>query len=76
MPERLPTNDVDPEPGDFDAELVDLDPREVHRSEGDPAARLSLEVTVHGDDADKLRQIAHTRGQRPSDVVADLLRSA
>ena len=76
MSDRLPTNAPDPEPGDFDAELADVDTRNVHRSPGNPDARLSLGVTVHGDDADKLRQIAHTRGQRPSDVVADLLRSA
>jgi hypothetical protein len=76
MSDRLPTNAPDPEPGDFDAEFAEIDPRAVDRSPGNPEARLSLAVTVHGDEADKLRQIAHSRGQRPSDVVADLLRSA
>lgn len=74
--ERLPTNAPDPEPGDFDEELAALVPEQVHRSPGDPDARLSLRLTVEGDDADKLRRMAHARGQRPSEVVAHLLRSA
>lgn len=76
MADRLPTNAPDPEPGDFDAELSDIDSANVRRFAGDPDAGLSIHLTVDGDDADKLRQIAHARGQRPSDVVADLLRSA
>jgi hypothetical protein len=76
MSERqLPTNAPDPEPGDFDAELAQLPFEDVARFPGDPAARLALHLTLEGDDADTLRRIAHDRGQRPSDVVADLLRT-
>jgi hypothetical protein len=31
---------------------------------------------LDGDDADAFRRIAHARGQRRSEVVADLLRTA
>jgi hypothetical protein len=73
---RLPTDAPDPQPGDFDEELSQLGPEDVTFSPGDPTARLSLQVTLEGDDADTLRRIARARGQRPSDVVADMLRSA
>lgn len=71
------TNEVeDPQPGDFDAELENLSEVDMARSLGHPAARLLLQVTIAGAEADKLRRLAEVRGQRPSEVVADLLRSA
>jgi hypothetical protein len=73
---KLPTNAPDPEPGDFDAELAALDPTEVPVSEGNPDARLSIQVTVAGDDATRLKRIARARGERPGEVVAELLRAA
>ena len=77
MTERhLPTDAPDPQPGDFDAELARLDPSEVTERPGDRTARPSLQITLDGDDADALRRVAHARGQRPSEVVADLLRTA
>jgi len=72
---QLLTNAPDPEPGDFDAELARLSPEDVIEHAGDPSARLVLHLTLEGDDAETLRRIAHDRGQRPSEVVADLLRS-
>jgi len=73
---QLPTDAADPEPGDFDAELDRLSPDEVSEHPGDPSARLTLHLTLEGDEAETLRRIARARGQRPSDVVAALLRSA
>jgi hypothetical protein len=73
---KLPANAPDPEPGDFDAELPALDPTEVHVSEGNPDARLSIQVTEAGDDANRLKRIARARGERPGEVVAELLRAA
>lgn len=66
----------DPQPGDFDDELKELPEASMTRSPGHPDARLLLQVTIAGAEADKLRRLAEVRGQRPSDVVADLLRSA
>jgi hypothetical protein len=44
--------------------------------EGNPDAKLSILVNVEGDDAKRLERIANERGQRPGDVVSELLRSA
>jgi hypothetical protein len=73
---KLPTNAPDPEPGDFDAELAALDPGEVYISEGNRDVRLSIQVTVAGDDATRLERLARVRGERPGEVVAELLRAA
>lgn len=73
---QLPTHAPDPQPGDFDAELAQRSRDDVIQRPGDPAARLSLHLTLEGDDADALRRLAHARGKQPIEVVADLLRSA
>jgi hypothetical protein len=65
--------DPDPQPGDFDAEL-DLAQIEIH--EGNPDAKLSILVSVEGDDAKRLERIATERGQQPGEVVSELLRNA
>lgn len=65
--------DPDPQPGDFDSEL-DHARIEVH--EGNPHAKLSILVSVQGDDAKRLERIAKERGQQPGEVVSELLRSA
>jgi hypothetical protein len=71
-----PWTDPDPQPGDFDAELAELDPGAVEHHEGDPSASLRIVVSVEGEDASRLARIAEARGQNPSDVVAELLRDA
>jgi hypothetical protein len=43
---------------------------------GNPAAKLSILVSVEGDDAKRLERIATERGQQPGEVVPQLLRSA
>ncbi len=71
-----PWTDTDPGRGDFDAELASIDSRYVETHEGDPDARLRILVSVEGDDAERLERIAGARGQKPGDVVAELLRAA
>jgi len=66
----------DPQPGDFDAELTTIDPRYVERHAGDPKARVRILLGVEGEDAQRLERLAEARGQKPSDVVAELLRDA
>lgn len=73
---RDPWTDADPQPGDFDAELTTLDPNSVEMHEGNPDAKLTFSVSVEGEDAKRLERIAAARGQKPGDVVADLLRDA
>ncbi len=71
-----PWTDLEPQPGDFDAGLATIDPRYVEAHSGDPDARLRILLTVDGEDAMRLQRLAAARGQKPADVVAELLRDA
>jgi hypothetical protein len=71
-----PWTDPDPQPGDFDADLMAIDPRYVEAHVGNSNAKLTIVVGVEDDDAERLQQLAASRHQRPAEVVADLLRSA
>jgi hypothetical protein len=73
---KEPWTDPDPQPGDFDAELDQARRDQIEIREGDPGAKLSILVSVEGDDAKRLEQIANKRGQQPGEVVSELLRSA
>jgi hypothetical protein len=68
--------DSDPQPGDFDAELDHARPDQIEMHEGNPDAKLAILVSVEGDDAKRLEQIASERGQQPGEIVSQLLRSA
>jgi hypothetical protein len=71
-----PWMDPDPQSGDFDADLMAVDPRYVEAHVGNPDAKLTIVVGVEDEDAERLQQLAARRHQRPAEVVADLLRSA
>lgn len=71
-----PWTDPDPEPGDFDADLVSLAPELVTVQDGDASATLRILVSVEGEDASRLQRIAVAQGKQPGDVVAELLRAA
>lgn len=71
-----PWTSVDPQPGDFDGDLAELDPRYVQRREGDPDGKLMILVSVEGEDAERLQRLSEQRGKTSADVVADLLRDA
>jgi len=73
---KNPWTDPDPQPGNLDAELALLDESAFEYHEGDPSATLRIVVSIEGADASRLARIAETRGQKPSDVVAELLRDA
>jgi hypothetical protein len=66
----------DPQPGDFDAVLATIDSTYVERHNGDPTATLRILVSVEGEDARRLERLAVSRGKKPHDVVAELLRDA
>ena len=72
---KLPTNAPDPEPGDFDAELETIPDADLEFVAAGSGLQLSIEVLVEGDDARRLSQIAARRGQRPGEVVAELVRA-
>jgi hypothetical protein len=71
-----PWTDPNPKPGDFDAEIDRARPDQIELHNGNPDAKLSLLVSVEGDDAKRLQQIADERGQRPDEVISEFLRSA
>ena len=74
-----PWTDPDPQPGDFDDFLASIDPgdrRYVEVHEGSPEARLTRVVRVSGEDAARLDELAAKRGQKPGEVVAELVRNA
>ena len=71
-----PWTDPDPQPGDFDADLADMDPRFVEVHEGNPNAKVTIVVGVEDEDALRLQKLASARGQRPAEVVSALLRDA
>jgi hypothetical protein len=73
---RDPWIDPDPQPGDLDAELELLDESALEYHEGDPSATFGLMVVVESEDASRLARIAEARGQKPSEVIAELLRAA
>ena len=73
---KHPTNTPDPQPGDFDAELETISDEDLEFVEAGSGLAISIEVLVEGEDARRLARIASERGQRPGEVVADLLRSA
>ncbi len=66
----------DPQPGDFDAALAEIDPALGEHHDGDSDAALRILVSVDGEDARRLERIAETQGKTPHDVVAALLRDA
>lgn len=71
-----PWTDPDPQPGDFDAELEAIDPRDVQVVEPHSGAKVTIVVSVEGEDAKRLQRMADARGQRPGEVVTALLRNA
>jgi hypothetical protein len=71
-----PWTDPDPQPSAFDAELATIDPRYIEAHKGSADAKLRILVSVEGEDAKRLERIAEARGQKPGDVVAELLRDA
>jgi len=71
-----PWTEPDLQPGDFDADLDRARPGQIEIRQGNPVAKLSILVSVEGEDAKRLERIATERGQQPGEVVSQLLRSA
>ena len=71
-----PWTDADAQPGDFDDELAAGDPRDLQVVEAGSGGKVRIVVSVEGEDAKRLEQIASERGQGVDEVVADLVRHA
>jgi hypothetical protein len=53
-----------------------IDPRYIESHHGRPDAKLKILLSFEGEGAERLERIADARGQKPGQVVADLLRDA
>jgi hypothetical protein len=73
---ELPWTSDDPQPGDLDALLETIDPALIERHPGGQQVRVRTIVELDADDAARLSRIAISRGQKPQDVISELLRSA
>lgn len=71
-----PWTSPDPQPGDFDDELAAIDPRDVQVVAAGSGGKVTIVVSVEGDDAKRLDRIATERGQAVDQVIADLVRHA
>lgn len=71
-----PWTDLEPQPGDFDNDLATIDPRYIERHRGNPDGKVRILLSVEGADAERLQRISAARGQKPTDLVAELLRDA
>lgn len=71
-----PWTSPDPQPGDFDDELAAIDPRDVQAVEAGSGGKVTIVVSVEGEDATRLERIATERGQAVDQVIADLVRHA
>jgi hypothetical protein len=71
-----PWTDLEPQPGDFDAELATIDPRFVRMHQGSPDAKVRMVLSIEGEDAERLQRISTDRGEKPAVVIAELLRKA
>jgi hypothetical protein len=66
----------DPLPGDFDAELGNLDSSDVQVVPPSHEHHLIVQFTLEGDDAVALQRIADDQGEQPGEVVRSLIRAA
>lgn len=71
-----PWTDLEPQPGDFDADLATIDPRFLEAHRGDPSAKVRIVLSIEGEDVKRLQRISAARGETPTDVITELLRDA
>jgi hypothetical protein len=73
---RDPWTDPDPQPGDFDAEIEAMDPRDIQVHPGNPDAKVIVLPDMDADDVRRLAELAVERGKSISEVLVELAREA
>ena len=71
---RDPWTDPDPQPGDFDAEIDAMDPRDIQVHPGNPDADVIVLPGMDADDARRLAELAVERGKSIREVLIELAR--
>lgn len=69
-------NSDDPQPEDLDAALNGMDGWEFGQLPANPDAKLTFTVDVDADDFARLEEISAARGEKPREVISELIRSA
>jgi hypothetical protein len=71
-----PWTALEPQPGDFDADLATIDPRFIDAHRGDRDAKVRVVLSIEGKDAERLQRVSAARGETPGELIAELLREA
>jgi hypothetical protein len=71
-----PWTDPEPQPGDFDADLAATDPRFVEVRPAGPRGKVRIVLSIEGEDARRLQRLSEARGEKPTELIAELLREA
>lgn len=75
MPDSVWTSD-DPQPGDLDDILDDLDPELIEHHPGNPNVSVRMVVELDEEATKRVERISAKRGEGADKVIADLLRDA
>jgi hypothetical protein len=73
---HTPWTDPEPQPGDFDGDLAAIDPPFVESRQGDARGKVRIVLSIEGEDARRLQRLSEARGEKPTELIAELLREA
>jgi hypothetical protein len=73
---HTPWTDSEPQPGDFDADLAAIDRLFVESRQGDARGKALIVLSIEGEDARRLQRLSEARGEKPTELIAELLREA
>jgi hypothetical protein len=74
---KNPWTDPDPQPGDFDAEIDAMDPRDIQFHPGNPDVKLTvLPAGMDAEDAKRLVELSVERQKTIGEVLVELVRNA
>lgn len=73
---KNPWTNPDPQPGDFDADLAAMDPRDIQVVEAGNGAKVTALPGMSDEDAKRLVELAVERGKSVREVLAELVRNA
>ena len=71
-----PWTDPDPQPGDFDAEVEAMDPRDIQHHPGNPDAEVIVLPGLGVEDTKRLVELSVERGKSVREILAELVRNA
>jgi hypothetical protein len=73
---KSPWTGPDPKPGDLDAEIDAMDPRDIQVLPGNPEAKVTVLPGMNDEETKRLVELAVERGKSVREVLAELVRNA